>query len=127
MPTYSFGEDSPLKFEISDKTAQLYNEAVEKFFKAQQRFNQKFGRRWNPETDAIKISWSHKQRKAWDAFADVFNAVIERDGPFHANDIMDDYLVRNACSEVAVLFGGRGRAITLVVACGALYGHLRGL
>jgi hypothetical protein len=127
VPTYSFGEDSPLKFTISDKTAELYNQAVEQFFKAQTRFNQKFGRRWDPSKDPIAISWTKKQRKAWDRFADVFNDVVQSEGPFHVNDIMDDFLVKNAVSAASVAPGGRGRAITLAAGCGALYVLLRGL
>lgn len=97
---YSFGEDSPIKVRISDKMATLYNEAVREFFAAQQRFNQKFGRPWNPETDPIKIKWSSKQRRAWDNFGKIFTKVIEKEGPFYDNDILDDFLVKNTLDTV---------------------------
>lgn len=125
--TYSFGVDSPLKFQIPDKMAQHYNEAVDQFFKAQQRFNQKFGRTWDPKNDAIEVSWSKKQRRAWNQFADVMRRELDKGVTYHANDIMDDFLVKNAVSAIAVGADRWGRAITISVVCGALYGRLRGL
>ena len=119
--TYSFGEDSPIKFNITDKMAKLYNEAVEEFFKAQTRFNQKFGRTWNPKIDPIEIRWNRAQSKAWNDFSRVFKNVMEQQGPFHANDIMDDYLVRNAVSVAAVATEKTGRWISIAVSCGVLY------
>lgn len=120
--TYSYGEDSPLKFNIPDKLAQRYNEAVDQYFKAQRRFNQKFGRQWDPVNDPIEIRWSKKHRKAWNQFGKVFDEVIKRDGPFHENDFMDDFLVKNVGSAAAVSDGRWGRVITLAAAGGALYG-----
>lgn len=122
--TYSFGEDSPIKFDIPDKMAKLYNEAAEEFFKAQQRFNQKFGRKWDPVNDPIQLRWTRKQSKAWNDFAKVFRKIVEEKGPFHENDIMDDFLVKNAGSVAAM--GGKkwGYGITLAVAGGVLYGLL---
>lgn len=127
MPTYSFGEDSPLKFDISDKMAERYNQAVEKFFKAQVRFNQKFGRPWNPDTDPIKIKWTRQQRRAWNQFAQVFDRTVKAVGPYHTNDIMDDFLVRNVGSAVARVAKRWGRMVTLTSYSGALTGLLRGL
>lgn len=123
--TYSFGEDSPIKFEISDRLAKLHNEAIAEFFKAQTRFNQKFGRAWDPVHDPIEIRWSKAQKKAWNHFAKVFKKVIDEQGPFHANDIMDDFLVRNTVSVVAVATEKWGRWISLAVVGGVLYGLLR--
>lgn len=124
MPTYSFGEESPIKFEIPDKMAQYYNEAVSEFFKAQRRFLQKFGREWDPKADPIWIDWTHKQKKAWNQFAKVFNDVVKAEGPFHENDIMDDFLVRNVTQLVSEGSKVFGRALTLAVAGGVLYGLL---
>lgn len=118
---YSFGEESPIKFRISDRMAQLFNEAAAEFFKAQTRFNQKFGRKWNPTTDPIEIRWNRPQRKAWNDFAKLFEKTVEELGPFHPNDFMDDFLVRNA-SGVVVAGGTWGRVLTLAAAGGALYG-----
>lgn len=126
MPTYSFGEDSPLKFEIPDNLALYYNEAVAEFFKAQTRFNQKFGRTWDPNKDAISIGWSKKQRKAWNDFARVFKTVLEKDGPFHVNDISDDFLVKNVASAASSVSDKWLRAVGAAAMCGALYGLLRG-
>lgn len=123
--TYSFGIDSPIKFEISDKLASLYNQAADEWFKAQVRFNQKFGRQWDPMADPIEIRWSHAQKKAWNDFAKIFKKVTDERGPFHENDIMDDFLVRNAVSAVAGATEKWGRWISLAVAGGVLYGLLR--
>lgn len=138
---YSFGENSPLKFKIPDKLATRYNEAVEEWFKAQRRFNQKFGRRWDPKTDPIEMRWTSKQKKAWNEFARIYKYVLDAEGPFHENDLMDDFLVKNTAAGIAnrattgvgdqiggmVLMGSVSssswrRVITLAAAGGALYG-----
>lgn len=123
---YSFGEESPMKFEISDRLANLYNEALNEFFKAQQRFNQKHGRKWDPVKDPIKLKWSRSQRQAWNDFSHVFDAVIKKDGPFHINDIMEDFLVKNPSVTVSAAFNRWGMIITLSVFGGTLYGLFRG-
>jgi hypothetical protein len=125
---YSFGEESPLKFQISDKLAKNYNEAIEHFFKAQQRFNQKFGRRWNPKTDPIEMRWARKHRQAWDEFAKVMKkALDEHGGPVHENDIMDDFLIKNTSVVVSKTSNIWGQALPLAVYGGVLYVLLRGL
>lgn len=125
---YSFGLESPITFEISDKLAQNYNDAVSEFFKTQRRLTQKLGRPWNPARDPVKVKWSNKQVKAWNEFAKVFKKAVEEQGPIHVNDLMDDYLVKHTAHEHAVaLMGNKSRLITLAVAIGALYGYLRGL
>lgn len=124
MPTYSFGENSPLKFEISDKMAVRYNEAVREFLKAQRRFTQKFGRSWDPLNDPIEIRWSSKQKKAWNDFAQLLRDAA---GTYQANDIMDDYLVKNAVSTAPVMTRVWGSAITTAAIVGALHVLLRGL
>jgi hypothetical protein len=122
--TYSFGEESPIKFQLSDKMAQLYNEAAAEFFKAQQRFNQKVGRRWDPAKDPIKIRWNRKQRQAWNDFTKVFNEVVTREGPFHPNDIMDDFLVKNTSVAVSTASNVHAWGIPMLAAAGVLYGLL---
>lgn len=121
---YSFGEDSPLKFEIPDKLAERYNSAADEWFKAQTRFNQKFGRKWDPVKDPIEIRWSKKQRDAWNQFSTIFKRVAEKDGPFHANDIMDDFLIKNAGSVASVSSRSGEMLIGIAIACGVLYGLL---
>lgn len=126
--TYSFGEDSPIKFELADKLARLYNEAASEWFKAQVRFNQKFGRKWDPVSDPIEIRWTRDQSKAWNDFAKIFKNAVDEQGPFHENDIMDDFLVRNAgavASVASVASEKWGRWVSLAAAGGALYGFLR--
>lgn len=128
MPSYSFGEESPLKFEISDKLATNYNAAVEQFFKAQTRFNQKFGRRWDPIKDPIVVKWTKKQLKAWNQFAGIMNDRITKEGPLYSGEIVDDYLVKNKTLERAVqLMSNTSRPVTLAVGLGVLYVLLRGL
>lgn len=146
MPVYSFGEESPLKFEISDKLAKNYNDAVDEYLKAQQRFNQKYGRRWDPKNEPIMLNWNKARQKAWNQFAKIYKKVLEAEGPFHTNDLMDDFLVKNSPAEVALgRAGTRGgyvlsgmaqidvpglskwtRAVGAATLCGALYGLLRG-
>lgn len=126
---YSFGEESPIKFEIPDKMAKLYNEAAEEFFKAQTRFTQKFGRKWNPTDRPIHPRWNSRQQKAWNDFATIFARVVadydQGQGFFHANDIMDDFLIRNASSTVALMSKKYDRYLSLAVFAGVLYGLLR--
>lgn len=126
MATYSFGKDSPLKFEIPDKLAQHYNGAVNEFLKAQQRFNQKFGRRWDPTRDPIAVRWNRKQKWAWNEFAKVLATIPENEGRYHPNDIMDDFLVKNAAETASNASERWGRRLTLIIAGGALYGYFRG-
>lgn len=121
---YSFGEESPLKFEISDKLAERYNQAADQMFKAQRRFNQKFGRNWNPSEKPIRVQWSSKQRWAWNEMADLLAKMVEEQGPFHPNDFMDDFLVKNAGSASIVANKKWGRILSVGIAVGVLYGLL---
>lgn len=125
MPVYSFGEDSPLKFNIPDKTAKHYNEAAKEFFQAQRRFMQKFGREWDPINEPIHIGWTRAQRKAWNDFGKIFNKVNTEQGPFHVNEILDDYLVRNSSQTLANASRRLGTIITTAALLGAVYGLLR--
>jgi|SRR5690349_24333609 len=143
---YSFGEDSPVKFKISDKLAERWNDAAVEWYKGQERFNQKFGRRWNPRTEPIVVNWNRSRQKAWDDFAKVYKDVLKKYGPYHENDLMDDFLVKNSSEKALnttttgvgqVIAGLAGikvtmpaarrwkRAVTVAVACGALYGFLK--
>lgn len=130
MATYSFGKDSPLKFEISDKLAQHYNDAVRQYFKTQTHFSQKFGRTWDTALDPIEINWTRKQQHAWNTFAKIFDkAMVKYDagqGHYFPSDIMDDYLVKNTVSMVSATSRRWGRVILLSAAAGALYGFFRG-
>jgi len=124
MPTYSFGKDSPIKFEISDAFADLYNQASEEFFKAHRRFTQKFGRPWDPADDPIQIKWTNKQRKAWNTLATMIADAYVKDGPFHENDFMDDFLVKNV-GEALMRKKKFGWGLSLAVTTGMLYELLR--
>jgi len=121
---YSYGEDSPLKIELSDKVAARYNEAVEEYLKAHRRFLQKFGRKWNQDTDPVIVKWNKKHQKAWGEVAKAFNDVFDP-ADYHANDFMDDFLVQNAGSAAAVGGENWGRLVAMSVGAGALYGFLR--
>lgn len=130
MPTYSFGEDSPLKFEISDKLAQRYNEAVALYLKTHRRFTQKYGRKWDPNSDPISVSWNRKQRNAWNEIAELFNELTggnnHEAGPFLPIEFHDDFLVRNAVSAVSCVPERWLRVLGAATMAGALYGLLRG-
>jgi len=117
---YSFGEESPLKFEISDKLAERYNQAAKEMYRAQQRFNQKFGRNWNPAEKPIRVKWSVKQGRAWNEMAARLAKLVEETGPYHPNDFMDDYLVKNPVKGLLRKWE-HGPAIPLAVAAGVLY------
>lgn len=124
--TYSFGEESPLKIQLTDKMARLYNEATKEFFNAQNRFNKKYGRPWDPDTDPIKIKWSKAQKKAWNTVNKMINKIIDNTGPYHENEIMDDFLVKNNIDAAIKLLPAWGSGIALACLGGALYELLRG-
>lgn len=126
MPQYAFGDESPIKFDIPDRLATNYNAAVEEFFKAQRRFLQKFGRQWDPHKDPIQIKWSKAQTKAWNEFGKIFNAKIKNEGPFHANDIMEDFLVKTAANAPSKP-SKFGTVLSIAATGGMLYALLRGL
>lgn len=125
--TWSFGIDSPMKFEIPDHLAEYYNQALAAFFKAQEQFKRKHNRVWDPATEPIKVDWSRKQRKAWNTFARVFNEVNNAKGPFHENDLMEDYLVKNTVAVAAAAMATSSRVISMAAGLGAAYVVLRGL
>lgn len=121
MPTYSFGTNSPLKFEIPDSLATDYNEYVAEFLAAQRRFLQKFGRRWDPEKEPIMMRLSKRHHDAIEQFGKVLASHVENDGRYAPNDIMDDFLVLNVVQTVAK----KNRLIAWAVGLGALYGYLK--
>jgi hypothetical protein len=125
MPVYSFGQESPVKFRISHALADNYNAATEKFYKAQQRFNQKFGRRWDPLKDPVDLRWNRREKKAWNEFAGVLHQHTAAWGPMHYNDITDDFLVLNGVSVAVSQFRYTGRGLGIAVAIGVVYGLLR--
>lgn len=129
MPVYSFGEESPVKFDISDKTAKYYNQAAERWLKAHRRFTQKFGRRWDPFKDPIIVKWNRHQKSAWNQVADMFNKLTNGydhpAGPFHPSDFMDDFLVRNASESASKAVAKWKHVLVLAVGVGTLYELLR--
>ena len=123
MAIWSFGEMSPLKFEISDKLADNYNAAIKEFFRAPQRFNQKFGRRWNPKKDPIILKWSRKHQRAWDTFGTIMSKAIIEQGPIHVNDLYDDFLVKNAVEAPRKA----SRVVSIAAGIGVVYVLYRGI
>lgn len=124
--TYSFGVDSPMKFTLSDSFAETYNNALDKFFKAQRRFTQKFGAAWDPETNPVKVNWTRKEKKVWNEFPKIFAKVNAQHGPFGAVDFYDDYLIREAAYAVLKPLPF-SRPIMFAASAGALYVILRRL
>lgn len=124
---YSLGARSPIKFYIPDRMAKYYNEAVDEFFKSQTRFNQRFGRPWDPDREPIEVRWTRHQKKAWNDFAKMFNQKAKLQGPFHVSDFMDDFLVKNVPSALVRGTMLWNRTITTFAMSGAVYGLLRGL
>lgn len=116
-----------MKFEIPDNLAEYYNQALTAFFKAQEQFKRKHNRVWDPATEPIKVDWSRKQRKAWNTFARVFNEVNNAKGPFHENDLMEDFLVKNTVTVAAAAMATVPRFLSLAAAGGAFWVVLRGL
>jgi hypothetical protein len=124
---YSFGEASPLKFHISDKLANDYNEYVAEFLAAQRRFMQKFGRPWDYEKDPIAMKLSRRHFKAIKQFGKVLASTAENDGRYSPNEILDDFLVRNVISAAPRAVTNFDRAIGIAVTVSFLYVALRGL
>lgn len=94
MPVYSFGIDSPLKFEIADELAAAYNAALRNFMDAQRKFKEENGRSWNPQEDALMLH--HSTPAAFNAFGEIFNKAVEDHGTLvHEDELTDDFLVRN--------------------------------
>lgn len=93
MPVYSFGTDSPLKFEISDELAAAYKEGVSNYFAAQRAYKASTGRQWEPDQPLVL---NHATAIAFNVFAEFMRIALERYGkPVSMEDIFDDYLVKN--------------------------------
>ena len=95
MPIYSFGLDSPLKFELSEGYVDAYNRALTVFFLAQETHFKTTGSRWNPSMSLL-IEWEDDERAAFNAFNDILKKALELHGtPVHQDELTDDFLVKN--------------------------------
>jgi hypothetical protein len=95
MSVYSYGVASPLKFELSDEYADLYNTAVMAFLDAQTTFKEEYGVNWTPKTP-LNVVCDRKAIDAFNAFKPILEAALEHHGsPVMMSDIYDDILVKN--------------------------------
>lgn len=95
MPVYSFGTDSPLKFELTDEFAEAYNRAIKAFFEAQIKFKEDYGFPWKPELP-IHIKCSEDDMATFNSFAHILKEALSRYGkPVHEDELTDDYLIKN--------------------------------
>lgn len=95
MPIYSFGVDSPLKFELTEDYVEAYNGALKAFFQAQDNYLLAHGTRWEPKT-ALSIDWTEEQRKAFNEFDKILREALNRYGkPVHNDELTHDYLIKN--------------------------------
>ena len=95
MPVYSFGVDSPLKFELTEDYAKAYNGALKAFFLAQEIYELANGTRWEPK-QTLWITWTEEQREAFNGFAKILSEALKLYGkPVHESELTDDYLIKN--------------------------------
>ncbi|AOZ64900.1 hypothetical protein SEA_MAYA_35 [Streptomyces phage Maya] len=95
MPVYSFGKDSPLKFELSEDYVKLFNSATLEFLDAQKRFMERTGTRWYP-TQPISLRWTKEQMDAFNQFDVILQEALEKHGsPVLESDIHEDILIEN--------------------------------
>jgi hypothetical protein len=95
MPTYSFGVDSPLKFELDEDYAAAYNRATMAFFEAQHLHRMKTGTQWDP-SHPLYVECSKEDIAAFNAFGKILEDALERYGKAVTEDeITDDFLVKN--------------------------------
>lgn len=93
MPVYSFGADSPLKFEITDEFAATYNAATDDFMQAQIAHKERTGKDWSPEQ---ALFLQHSTAAAFDTFAEILAAAISAYGkPIYENELTDIHLIKN--------------------------------
>lgn len=95
MPIYSFGLDSPLKFDLSEEYVDAYNRATKAFFEAQDYHLTITGTRWEPPM-LLNIAWTEEEQKAFNGFNEYLKKALELHGtPIQQDDITEDYLVLN--------------------------------
>jgi hypothetical protein len=95
MPTYSFGKESPLKFELEPEYADAYNRGTAAFFEAQEFFKKTHGFEWTPE-HRLAIRIDQEAMEAFNSFNAHIKKALEKHGrPHNPDDDTDDYLVLN--------------------------------
>ena len=95
MPIYSFGADSPLKFELSEEYVTLYNRATQAFFDAQKAHLETYGTPWSPAA-YLMLEMSDEELAAFNAFNGILKEALAKHGrPVHENDLHEDFLVKN--------------------------------
>lgn len=95
MSTYSFGIDSPLKFELSDEYAALYNRATQAFFDAQSNHKERTGSKWTPG-QPLEIDMTKEEMTAFNGFKQVLEEALKNYGkPVKENELTDDFLIKN--------------------------------
>ena len=93
MPVYSFGTESPLKFDVTEEFANAYNDAVDDFMNAQKAHKETTGKAWTPDEP---LMLQHSTPEVFDAFVKILDDAQTSYGkPVHEEDIKDDYLIRN--------------------------------
>lgn len=92
---YSFGKNSPFKLKLTAKEADTYNKFNKNFFEAQRKFMEENGRPWGAD-DPIYISdLTTKELKIYNDVVIIFNQTLAKHGELSADDLHEDYLVKN--------------------------------
>lgn len=95
MPIYSFGVDSPLKFELSEEYVALYNRATQAFFDAQNAHLKTYGTPWSP-AGYLMLEMTAEELAAFNAFNGILQEALAKHGrPVHESDLHEDFLVKN--------------------------------
>ena len=95
MPIYSFGVDSPLKFELSEEYVALFNRATQKFFDAQVAHKDIYGTLWSPAVH-LMIDIEEEELVAFNAFNGILQEALAKHGrPVPESDLHEDFLVKN--------------------------------
>lgn len=94
---YSFGKDSPLKFELSDEFVKDYNGGVRAFLEGQFKYRELHGEDWGGQRDVpVPMRIKKSQVAAFNAFGDILDAAIKAYGKdVTPEELPDDFLVRN--------------------------------
>jgi hypothetical protein len=95
MPIYSFGADSPLKFELSEDFADAYNRALKAFFEAQTYYKTKFRTPWEP-SQALEMYVKKEDIDVFNAFGDILDKALDDYGAdVSEEELTNDYLIKN--------------------------------
>ena len=95
MSIYSFGADSPLKFELTEEYAEAFNRGTKAFLDAQIAHKERTGSNWTPD-QALLFDCNEEAIDAFNAMSHHMKEALERHGrPVMEEDILSDYLVKN--------------------------------